>query len=333
LRAGAGYHRRLEGETEEVATKTKNKRRAGKRPAAPVARATTKPPFYRQRPFLWLAPAVIAAVVAAVVAVVVTRGDGGGAAAPAGLPDTPDYHSLLVNPANPRKLVLGTHAGLYVSSDGGRHWRFDALSGDDAMNLARPGGDTIWLAGHNVFKKSIDAGGTWSDVRPAGLPSLDIHGFAVDTRNPRVLYAAVAGYGLYRSRDGGRSFTLASDEIGGRVMALAVLPDGRILAGDMQQGLLESSDKGANWKQTLRAQLMGLAVNPKNPRRLLAAGVGIALSIDGGRSWRSVLELRAGVGPIAWSQSEPKLAYAVGFDRTFYRSDDGGESWQPVEGS
>jgi hypothetical protein len=316
-----------------VATKTKKKRRAGKRPAAPVARGTTKRPLYRQRTFLWLAAAVIAGVVVAVVAVLAMHGGGGGSTASAGLPDTPDYHSLLVDPKNPRKLVLGTHYGLYVSADGGSHWRFDALDGDDAMNLARPGGDTIWLAGHNVFKKSSDGGASWSDLRPAGLPSLDIHGFAVDPRDGRTLYAAVAGQGLYRSRDGGRSFALASNQVGGNVMALGVLPDGRILAGDMRQGLLQSSDGGASWKQTLRAQLMGLAVNPSDPKRLLAAGAGIALSADGGRSWRSVLDLSDGVGPVAWSQSNPSLAYAVAFNRTLYRSRDGGASWQPVEGS
>jgi photosystem II stability/assembly factor-like uncharacterized protein len=293
----------------------------------------TTVPFYRQRAVLALAAVAVAAAVAVVAAVATQRGGGGGATVSAGLPNTPDYHSLLVNPTNPRKLVLGTHNGLYVSTDGGRHWRFDALSGDDAMNLARPGGQTIWLAGHEVFKKSGDGGATWSDVRPAGLPSLDIHGFAVDARNPRALYAAVAGEGLYRSRDGGRSFVLASNQVGGSVMALAVLPDGRILAGDMQHGLLESSDGGARWRQTLQAQLMGLAVNARNPKRLLAAGPGIALSTDGGHSWRSVLELSDGVGPVAWSQSNPKLAYAVGFNRTLYRSADGGESWQPVEGS
>jgi photosystem II stability/assembly factor-like uncharacterized protein len=113
-------------------------------------------------------------------------------------------------------------------------------------------------------------------------------------------------------------------------MALAVLPDGRILAGDMQQGLLESRDAGSNWRQTFRARLMGLAVNPTNPKRLLATGGGIALSRDGGRSWRSVLDLPDGAGPVAWSASDPRLAYAVGLDRILYRSTDRGESWQPV---
>jgi photosystem II stability/assembly factor-like uncharacterized protein len=251
----------------------------------------------------------------------------------AGLPDTPDYHSLLVDPSEPRRLLLGTHAGLFVSRDGGRHWAFDGLSNDDAMNLARPPGQTIWLAGHEVFKKSSDGGKTWSDLHPAGLPSLDIHGFAVDPRRPKTLYAAVAGQGLYRSRNAGRSFSLASHQVGGNVMALAALPDGRILAGDMQQGLLESRDGGGSWKQRLRVQLMGIAVNPSDPKRLLATGAGIALSTNGGRSWRSVLNLPSGAGPVAWSASDPKLAYAVGLDRSLYRSIDRGVSWQAVEGS
>jgi Photosynthesis system II assembly factor YCF48 len=288
------------------------------------------------RPWLLYALAATALVGIAVAAALLSfrGGDSNpGKEASAGLPDTPDYHSLLVNPGNPRQLVLGTHYGLYVSSDGGRHWAFDALSGDDAMNLARSPGKTIWLAGHLVFKKSSDGGRTWADVRPTGLPSLDIHGFAVDPRNPRTLYAAVAQQGLYRSRDGGRSFSLVSSQVGGNVMALVALPDGRLLAGDMQQGLLESHDRGASWRLRLRAQLMGIAVNPSDPDRLLATGAGIALSTDGGRTWRSVLNHPAGVGPVAWSPSNPKLAYAVGFDRTFYRSDSGGSHWQPVEGS
>jgi photosystem II stability/assembly factor-like uncharacterized protein len=269
-------------------------------------------------------------VALALVSAVAMLDNSGTAKASAGLPNTPDYHSLLVDPSDPQRLVLGTHGGLYVSDDGGRHWRFDALAGSDAMNLARPGRDTIWLAGHNVFKKSIDGGESWTDVNPSGLPSLDIHGFAVDPRNPKTLFAAVAGQGLYRSSDGGNTFSVASEEVGGSVMALAVMPDGRILAGDMQQGLLESGDGGANWKRTLRARLMGLAANPRDPKRVLATGAGIALTTDGGETWRSVVDLPDGAGPVAWSASNPKLAYVVGFDRTLWRSNDAGATWAAV---
>lgn len=110
---------------------------------------------------------------------VVSRGNDDSTGTTVGLPNTSDYHSLLVDPADQQRLTLGTHNGLYVSDDGGRRWRHDALSGDDAMNLARPGASTIWLAGHNVFKKSSDGGVTWTDVGPSGLPGLDIHGFTV----------------------------------------------------------------------------------------------------------------------------------------------------------
>jgi photosystem II stability/assembly factor-like uncharacterized protein len=284
--------------------------------------------------WLYVAAAVGLAVLAAVVAVVATRG-GGSETTSAGLPDTSDYHSLLVSPANGQSLLLGTHQGLYASSDGGRTWWFDTLSGSDAMNLVRPGAKTIWLAGHQVFKKSTDAGASWLDVRPSGLPGLDIHGFAVDPSDPRTLFAAIAGQGLYRSRDGGRSFAPVSRDVGGNVMALAMMPDGRLLAGDMRQGLLVSGDGGREWRQTRAAQVIGIAVDPGDPKRVLGAGAGgIALSADGGRHWRSVLALPDGAGPVAWSPSDPSLAYAVGFDRNLYRSSDGGASWQPVgEGS
>jgi photosystem II stability/assembly factor-like uncharacterized protein len=248
-----------------------------------------------------------------------------------GLPKSPHYHSLLVSPSDPNELILGTHHGLYVSTDGGLHWRFDALKGKDAMGLARPNGNTIWLTGRYVFKKSMDAGATWEDVRPAGLPTTDIHAFAVDPHTSETLFAAVAGVGLFRSVNGGRSFALVSSKLGGDFMALLGLDNGRLLAGDYRRGLLESADGGRSWKRIVRATILGLAVNPRDPRRVLASTAGIALSTDEGKSWRLVLNLARGVGPIAWSRSDPTLAYAVGLNRVFYRSTDGGQTWKAVK--
>lgn len=256
-------------------------------------------------------------------------GSAGPASSAGGLPNTRDYHSLLVAPSDPAHVLLGTHAGLYESTDGGRNWNQVALEGQDAMNLARSEGETVWTAGHNVLAKSTDGGVTWSDVRPDGLPSLDVHGFAVDPRDG-TLWAAVAGEGLYRSTDGGESFALVLDEVGGNVMALAVTPEGRLLAGDMQQGLLASENEGEDWRVAEPAAVMGLAINPDDPAVVIAAGPGILRSTDGGASWRQVLELTEGAGPVAWSASDPEVGYAVGFDRTLYRTQDRGSSWQPV---
>jgi photosystem II stability/assembly factor-like uncharacterized protein len=114
-------------------------------------------------------------------------------------------------------------------------------------------------------------------------------------------------------------------------MALAITPDGRILAGDMQQGLVVSRD-GTSWTRALEAQLMGLAVNPSEPKLVLASGRGIVRSTDGGRTWKPTLELPDGTGPVAWAASAPKVAYVVGFNRVLYKTTDAGVSWQPVEG-
>jgi photosystem II stability/assembly factor-like uncharacterized protein len=305
--------------------------KANKRPPTrrQIQHAKPPPQAGRRR---WLLFSVAGALLLVGGVLALTMLGSSGSRSRSGLPNTPDYHSLLVDRADPQKLTLGTHDGLYVSTDGGAHWRPDALAGSDAMNLAQPTSATVWLAGHEVFKQSRDNGKTWSDVRPSGLPSLDIHGFAVDPRYPLILYAALAGQGLYRSVDGGRSFQAVSHVVGGSVMALALLGDGTILAGDMAQGLLASRDGGTSWRKLLAAQVMGLAVNPQQPQRVLASGGGIALSTDGGTSWRSVIDLPSGAGPIAWSSSNSKLAYAVGLDRVFYRSTDAGGSWQPVRG-
>jgi len=40
--------------------------------------------------------------------------------AAAAIPKASDYHSLLVLPSDPNTLLLGTHTGLYRSTDGGR---------------------------------------------------------------------------------------------------------------------------------------------------------------------------------------------------------------------
>jgi photosystem II stability/assembly factor-like uncharacterized protein len=252
-------------------------------------------------------------------------------AAPAtGLPHTPDYHALLVSPVDARRLLLGTHAGLYESRDGGRRWRKGPLGGKDAMNLVRMQGGIIWAAGHNVLFESTDGGRTWREPSPHGLPGLDLHGFAADPRERDTLYAAVAGKALYRSRDGGRTFSLVTKEVGANVYGLAVLRDGRILAADPQRGVLASSDGGRRWRVVLRPSVIGLAVNPGRPDTILATGSGIFLSRDGGRQWRRVLVPPQGAGPVAWAPSDPDVAYVVGFDRTLYRTDDRGSTWRRV---
>ena len=251
---------------------------------------------------------------------------------PTGLPHTPDYHALLVSPNDARRLVLGTHAGLYESTDGGRTWRKGPLGGNDAMNLVRTRSERIWAAGHNVLFASDDGGRTWSEVRPDGLPGLDLHGFAADPTDGDTLYAAVAGEGLYRSVDGGRTFSQVSEEIGGNVFGLSVTPSGRVLAADPSSGVHASDDGGRTWRAVLSEPAIGVAVSGARPRSVLATGRGIFLSRDAGSSWRTVRVVEGGFGPVAWAPSDPRVGYAIGPERTLYSTRDGGASWGPVGG-
>ncbi len=315
---------------------TKKRRAEIPRAKHPQKRAAPRRRFPRWA--LWAAatgPWVLGLAIVAIVAYPDKGRDSTGQgtdSAAASLPETPDYHSLLVAPGDPRHIWLGSHVGLHESTDGGRTWAEGGLTGQDAMNLARTrDSETVWAAGHLVLAKSTDGGQTWTDVQPGGLPSLDVHGFAADPRNPRKLWAAIAGQGLFRSTNGGESFSLVSRDVGSGVMALAVAPDGRVLAGDMAQGLLVSSDEGRAWTSVLGEGLMGLAINPGNPQRVVATSQsGIFLSTNGGTGWRVVHAVAGGAGPVTWAPSKPKVGYVVGFDRVLYTTNDAGASWRPV---
>ena len=299
-------------------------------PRRPAPRRRQPPQRQVSGRLLATAAAALAALVVVVVAGLLLR-DGGDEASAAGLPRTPDYHSLLVAPDDEDVLVLGTHDGLFRSTDGGRSWQPAELRGNDAMNLARADGATLWAAGHEVLARSTDGGVTWEDVRPAGLPGLDVHAFAVDPRDGQRLLAAAGGRGLYRWPDRRASFALVSDAVGPAVYALALLRDGTLLAADAERGaVLSSRDGGRSWAAAVEGRVLGLAANPARPRLVLASGPGALVSRDGGRSWRRTLSLEAGTGPAAWAPSAPSVGYVVGLDGSLWRTDDAGRTWQPV---
>ena len=250
-------------------------------------------------------------------------------AAVAKIPRAFDYHSLLVSSDNPKELLLGTHNGMFRSLDGGRTWKAAGLAGRDVMNLAQDG-PVIWATGHEVFTASDDGGRTWQNLTPKGLPTLDVHGFAVSAGGGRTLYAEIAGRGVYTSRDNGKSFQrLAADPAGaGMVMALTVALNGSIFAGDMQQGIYVHTGHG--WTRTATGMAMALSVDPNDARRVIATTRGIALSTDSGRTWSAALKSKVMFGPIAWSPTDPGVAYAVGYDRSLWRTTDAGKSWSRI---
>jgi photosystem II stability/assembly factor-like uncharacterized protein len=246
-----------------------------------------------------------------------------------GLPQTPDYHSLYVDPENPRHLLLGTHVGMYESRDSGVTWVTGPLAGQDAMNIVRTPDDALWVAGHNVLARSDDGGRSWSDVRPDGLPHLDLHGFAADAKGR--LYAAASGKGLYWSSDGGSSFDEVTNEVGGSVYGLVALEDGALLAADPGRGVLRSADGGKTWRVALAAPVIRLGASSAAHDVVLAMGERVWRSENGGRTFVEGFAPGPTFEPVAWSTRESDVVFAITPEtRTLYRSDDAGKSWKPV---
>jgi photosystem II stability/assembly factor-like uncharacterized protein len=253
-------------------------------------------------------------------------------------------------------LVLGTSAGLYRSTDGGRTWNavgprgFNATSVADsasrilAAGVQQPAKATAVLneqgrlavaPGRGMFLVSKDDGRTWSKLVPAGLPATAVQALAVDPASPTSLLAVVRGGSLYRSTDGGRSFRILSPKVGGTGWAVGLTEGGRLVSGDMTTGSYISTN-GKSWRRTGfrdsrgSNMVMEFAVQPGDPAHVLMSAYGVESSTDGGKTWRPVLHSKVMFGPAAWAPGDPKVAYAVGFDRSLWRSDDGGATWKNV---
>lgn len=203
----------------------------------PIAPADTQ----RRRRGLVLAVGVIVGIAALAVVAFAVRPVGPGTAAEAiGSTDTADVHSLRFA-GSPEHLLFGHHHGVDESLDGGRTWR--PLGADaDAMSL-EVSGESIVIAGHDVFQGSEDGGRTWASM-PADLPSLDIHAFARSRLDPDTMWAYLAGGGIWRTDDGGRTFTEVYQ--GDTVALAATAADGRdVLSGiDPFANLMRSDDDG-----------------------------------------------------------------------------------------
>jgi photosystem II stability/assembly factor-like uncharacterized protein len=236
---------------------------------------------------------------------------------------------------DPRIIFVGTASGgVFRSRNNGVTWDavFDhdgtALSiGDVAIAPSDP--NVVWVGtgeannrqsstwGDGVYR-SLDGGTTWQHM---GLRETQSIGrVVIDPRDPNVVFVAAVGHlfgpneqrGLYRTRDGGRSWTkvLGIDANTG-VTDVAMAPDGRTLLA-------------ASYQRRRRA--FGFAGGGPNSA--------IWRSVDGGDTWQRVAAgLPTGnTGRIGVdiSRSDPKVAYAVVEHRKeggVFRSTDGGATW------
>lgn len=193
---------------------------------------------------------------------------------------------------------------------------------------------------------AVGPGGTWLRYP---LPGAEVKSLAAEPRAPGVFYAGTALGGVYRSTDGGRSWTAPPGGApfpGYSVTSLVPDPQrvGTVwagLTGVVRGGLLVRSDDAARswsvvrrWEDRAEARVVAVAV--LRGRKVVAVGgeTGLEVSEDGGSTWRESqppLDPGSGVSFLAFHPLKPGVLYTGSYRHPF-RSTDLGRSWTRIAG-
>jgi len=226
--------------------------------------------------------------------------------------------------------------------------------------------------------RSNDAGRTWKPIFDSeGIAS--IGAIAVATSNPQIIYVGTGeadmrsdiayGNGMYRSADGGKTWTHIGLEDSRQIARILVDPRdpervfvaalGHAYGPNAERGIFYSKDGGKKWKRVLfhdeNTGAIDLAFEPGNPKTIFAAllqtrrppwniyppskgpGTGLYRSKDGGGHWEQLSGHglpSEGLGRmgIAFAPSNSRRIYLIADAKEggLYRSDDGGENWLRV---
>jgi photosystem II stability/assembly factor-like uncharacterized protein len=187
-------------------------------------------------------------------------------------------------------LLVGTSEWLYRSSDRGDTWEQGGLNQRVISLFTVPSTGVILAGTPDGLFRSTDNGRTWIE-RSVGLRSFAVTSFGASA-DGAIFAGTVAGEGegeVYRSTDNGDQWrVLAPESLEGVVNALAVLPNGSVIAG-ADQGIFRWTPNRRDWEHLFgrsgRTRVSTVVVDGK--ARLIAGTTraGIFVSEDGGDTW------------------------------------------------
>jgi photosystem II stability/assembly factor-like uncharacterized protein len=190
-----------------------------------------------------------------------------------------------------------------------------------------------------------DAVAAW---RPEGPPAATVTHIAIAPSQPETVYAATNDGGVWRSSDGGATWSLPGDEMTSRnVRWVTVDPAdpksvwAGIEASGRGSALWRTTDGGVTWKPVNdeypggRVQATGapIAFSPAQPRTIYVASTNHHYRTDdGGKTWRDFRVPNQDVYVFAVHPTDPKIVFAGGRGETqnVSRSTDGGKTWRQV---
>jgi photosystem II stability/assembly factor-like uncharacterized protein len=195
-----------------------------------------------------------------------------------------------------------------------------------------------------VINASIAPAARWTDASTGLTGSLAGARALVIDSTGSTLYVQSGANAVFRSTDGGSSWSLLGSITGVNVLALDPTSPSTVYAGTAN-GVWKTTDGGASWLATgltIGTPVTQLAVNPSEPSTLFAAGTGDHLfkSTDGGESW-SAFALGLPPGPnvgitfIAFDPLTPSTVYvqsrSPAINSALYKSLDGGDTWNVID--
>ena len=165
-----------------------------------------------------------------------------------------------------------------------------------------------------------------------------IHALVVEPAHPDTLYAGTHGGGVWKSTDGGRSWTLAGTKLASTVVHWIEIDPrkpGTVYAGAEGPGVARSKDGGNTWEwlKVGDASVPGrLSFAPKSSEVLLSDVNIHYRSTDGGATWKDFRVPGGDVKIFRYHPANPKVIWAGGVDGKggLHKSTDGGQTWTAI---
>ncbi len=248
-----------------------------------------------------------------------------------GLRDGQQIAQLALDPRNPDRLFVAVaghpygpnqERGIFRSLDGGTTfqkvlYRDENTGGSDVLidpadpnivyaslweSREGPWENSVWNGANGGIFRSTDGGQTWKQLGN-GLPGKIVQAnLAIAPSAPKKLLAAVktaVSSRLYRSGDGGESWTHATDDPrpaaaigGGDLPVVRFDPKNPAIVYSASVVCWKSADGGKTWDGWRGApggdDYQNIWINPGNPNIiLLGSDQGAIVTVNGGRSWSS----------------------------------------------